>query len=106
MGAISKSANGDPGPTALFPVFELPVARRACAEALADEKSFIGFPADYIPEIVKRLPPPMPDAKSRQLLLSAWPLTGYCRVVLAVRRNALPDIHTWYWAIESSERID
>ena len=98
-------APGSQAPGGAFPDFEIPVTRKA-EELLADAKCFMAFPADYLPEIIKRLPPPLPDAPARQLIVSAWPLSGQCRVTLAVRRNALPDVHTWYWAIESLDRID
>jgi hypothetical protein len=63
------------------------------------------LPADSIPEIIKRLPAPLPGLEPRSFVLSAWPLTGHRCITLAVRRNALPDVHTWYWAIEAIDQI-
>jgi hypothetical protein len=84
---------------------ELPVARKLVS-VVGDENRALVFSMDHLPEIIKRLPPPLPDAAPRQIVVSAWPLPGLHRITLAVRRNALPDIHTWYWAVESTERID
>ena len=60
---------------------------------------------DCIPEIIKRLPAPLPGVGPQVVTVSAWPHAGHSRIALTVRRNALPDTPTWYWAIDSVEEV-
>lgn len=104
MSAIPTLATEDRAPSESFPVFEIPAASKTIA-VLAAGQGFMAFPADYLPDLLNRLPPPLPHERLRQFVIRDWPLTGPSLVTVAVRRNTLPDIHTWSWAIESIERI-
>jgi hypothetical protein len=61
---------------------------------------------EYMPDIVRRLPPPFPGVTNRSVIVSDWPSPARLRITLTVRRNALPKVHSWYWAVESAVRIE
>jgi hypothetical protein len=79
------------------------------SEPGSDTEAFL--PIHYVAAAIRGLPEPTPDAPPQVVEIqagptTAWPHQGRYRLTFVVNRSAFTGTATWYWVMESSERLD
>jgi hypothetical protein len=62
-------------------------------------------PTNSLAAAIKHLPHPGPDVAPRCVEIDAGPIFGRYRVKFVVRENSEHSPTSWFWGVESSERI-
>ena len=62
-------------------------------------------PTNLLAAAIKNLPTPGPNVSRQEVVIDAGPVAGRYRVMFIPRLN--PDLQTptWFWGVESGERI-
>lgn len=118
-----KALEGDPGLSGMTTVMDASAHLKHALNALAiardeaDPRSDPGsyteafLPTQYVAAAIRRLPEPRPDASPQTVEIepgptAAWPHQRRYRLTFVVNRSAFTGTPTWYWVMESSERLD
>lgn len=63
-------------------------------------------PGNYISDAMRTLPPPGPDLPLQTVEIDAGHLWGRYQVTFLPKLNPRRGMRTWFWVMESGERID
>lgn len=63
-------------------------------------------PGDYIGAAMNKLPAARPDLAPQTVEIDAGPLWGRYRVTFVVKRNPRQGMRSWYWTMETGERLE
>ena len=62
-------------------------------------------PTNCLAAAIRRLPHPDADVRPQEVDIDAGPIFGRYRVTFVVRENSEHSPPSWFWGVESSERI-
>ncbi len=62
-------------------------------------------PGHFIAAAMKTLPPAGPDLPAQTVEIDAKPLWGLYRVTFVSRQNPRQGMRSWFWTMETGERL-